>query len=257
MKVIISPAKKMRQDTDFLPARRPPSLLKQTEVLMNYLKTLDIDELKALLHCGNQIAELNHERYQRMNLHRDPTPALFAYDGIQYQYMAPKVFDYDSMDYLEEHLRILSGFYGVLRPFDGIVPYRLEMQAKLQTGFCRNLYDFWRDLIYNELTKDDDVIVNLASYEYSRVVEKYLIDGVRMVTCVFGELWRGKVREKSVYVKMARGEMVRFLAENQVKDVEGLKEFRGRGYAYKEELSDDNTFVFAKQLTVMNMKKGY
>lgn len=160
--------------------------------------------------------------------------------------MAPQVFEYDYFAYIEERLRILSGFYGILKPFDGVVPYRLEMQAKLKTAFCHNLYDYWQDDIYRDLTRNDTTILNLASAEYSKTVEKYLTADVNYITCKFGELIGGKVIEKGVYVKMARGEMVRFMAEKAVEDLDEIKEFNRLGFVYRDELSDEKTFVFVK-----------
>lgn len=143
MQIIISPAKKMKEDIDSFACRDLPALLPRTRVLLRHLRGLDVPSLRKLLSCNDQIAELNYARFQTMDLERDLTPALLAYEGIQYRYMAPAVFTSDALEYVQEHLRILSGFYGVLRPFDGVRPYRLEMQAKLKTDFCASLYDFW------------------------------------------------------------------------------------------------------------------
>jgi len=246
MKIIISPAKNMTSEVDFLPPRNEPVYLDKANKLKDYLKGLSYEELKKLLCCNDAIAKLNYERYQTMDLSGNTNPAILCYDGIQYKYMAPQVFEEAYFDYIEKHLRILSGLYGILRPFDGVVPYRLEMQAKLKTEFCRNLYDYWQDDIYRELVKEDTTILNLASQEYSKAVEKYLTGNIRYVTCVFGELISGKVIEKGVYVKMARGEMVRFMAEKAIEDLEEIKAFDRLGYVYRDDLSNKNTFVFLK-----------
>ena len=143
-----------------------------------------------------------------MDLWQNLTPALLSYDGIQYTYMAPAVFEDGQYDYVQDHLRILYGFYGVVKPLDGVVPYRLEMQAKAAVSGCKNLYDFWDDSLYWEVIDDSRIIVNLASKEYSRCIEKYLRPDDRYITCNFGELEGNKVVQKGVYAKMARGEMV-------------------------------------------------
>ena len=185
------------------------------------------------------------------------SPALLAYDGIQYRYMAPQVFERDYYDYVEKHLRILSGFYGILRPFDGVVSYRLEMQAKLKSDFCNNLYDYWGDLLYQELSDEKgQLILNLASKEYSRTIEKYLDSTVRYVTCVFGEETEDKVIEKRVYVKMARGEMVRYMAENHVTDIDALRGFNRLGFRYGSELSDWDKLYFIRDSNSESMAKG-
>ena len=245
MGIIISPAKKMRTDDD-ISYRQLPVFIKEADVLREYLCGLSYDELKKLWTCNDDIARLNYDRLQHMDLYRNLSPAILSYDGIQYQYMAPQVFEDSYFEYVEKHLRIISGLYGILKPFDGIVPYRLEMQAKLKTDFCRNLYDYWNDKICSELTKDSDVILNLASNEYSKIVTKYLSPDIRLVNCTFGELIGGKVRERGVYVKMARGEMVRYMAENSIEDIEQIKRFDRLGFAYSNELSEQNKYVFLK-----------
>lgn len=246
MKILLSPAKKMNADTDFLEPRRLPALLERTEQLMQYLRSLPYEELKKLLGCNDAIARLNYDRYRKMQLRRNLTPALLSYEGIQYQYMAPHLFTEPQYAYVEAHVRILSGFYGVLRPFDGVVPYRLEMQAKLKTPFCKNLYDFWGGSLFDRLKESNGTIINLASKEYGKAVLPYVPREVRVVTPVFGELCEGKIKEKGVYVKMARGEMVRFMAEHAVSCPEEIRQFCRLGYRYCAERSDNSVFVFLR-----------
>ena len=248
MKLLISPAKKMREDTDFLAPKSVPALLEHARVLADWLRGLDYPALKKLLSCNDAIAELNFRRYQEMDFGRANTPALLAYDGIQYQYMAPQLFTAEQFAYVEAHLRILSGLYGVLRPFDGVTPYRLEMGAKLKTPFCKSLYDFWGDGLYRALTADGtDTLVNLASEEYARAVRPWVSPPVRWIHVVFGELDGKRLVEKGVYVKMARGEMVRFLAERGAETPEAMKDFDRMGYTYAPERSDDTTYVFLRE----------
>lgn len=156
MLFIISPAKKMVDAADSFAWRDMPRFLPQTCELLEAMRTLSYDEAKALWKCSDALAELNYERVQSM----DPacaaacTPAAFSYEGIQYQNMAPQVMTQGQLDYLQRHLRILSGFYGVLRPFDAVVPYRLEMQAKLAVGGARDLYGYWGSRLYEALADD-------------------------------------------------------------------------------------------------------
>lgn len=248
MKIIISPAKKMRTDADYPAPVSQPVFVGQAGKLLCCLRAMSREELKKLWACNDDIAELNYERLRTMELTETGrlTAALVSYDGIQYQYMAPQIFSDEYYRYVQEHLRILSGFYGIVKPLDGVTPYRLEMQARLKTDFCRNLYDFWGDSLYRELTKEDHVILNLASGEYSKSIEKYLTPQDTWITCVFGQLIDGKVREKGVYVKMARGEMVRFLAEKNARTPQEAKSFDRLGFTYQEEYSDDKTYVFIK-----------
>ena len=247
MKIIISPAKKMNVDTDVFGHIELPVFLSRTKELMNYMKGLTFAEAKKLWGCNDKIAEQNFERYASMDLERGLTPAIISYEGIQYQYMSPMVLSEAGLDYIQKHLRILSGFYGILKPFDGVTPYRLEMQAKASVGGFKDLYDYWGDSLYQELTSDGDhVILNLASKEYSKCIEKYIGKDDSFVTCVFGEMADGKVVQKGTLAKMARGEMVRYMAENQIDSLEGAKGFSGLGYVFSEELSSDKEYVFLK-----------
>ena len=247
MRIIISPAKKMNTDTDSLPWRDLPKFLVEAEELAQYLRAMDYDSLKKLWKCNAQIASLNQKRLEDMNLTSNLTPAVLAYEGIQYQYMAPSVFTEAEYDYIQEHLRILSGFYGILKPFDGIAPYRLEMQAKLNTSAGRDLYSYWGQKIANQLFSETDCILNLASKEYSVSVSKYLPSGVKFITCIFAEEKAGKLVEKGTMCKMARGEMVRYMAENQITEPMDLRNFRRLDYVFDENHSDECTFVFIRK----------
>ena len=247
MRIIISPAKKMNADTDTLPWRDLPVFLPQTQQLLDRLRGMSSEELQQLWKCNDQIAALNAQRLRDMDLHRNLTPAIIAYEGIQYQYMAPDVFTQKEYDYVQEHLRILSGFYGVLRPMDGVTPYRLEMQAKLRMGDAKDLYAFWGEALARSVLDAADYVINLASKEYSVCISKYLPKDKRMITCVFGEEKDGKIIEKGTMCKMARGEMVRFMAVNGIENPEDIKAFEGLDYRYDETYSEAQTYVFVRR----------
>lgn len=246
MRIIISPAKKMRLATDIFAWNGLPVFLERTKVLLDWIRGLSYAEQKKLWACNDKIARENASRFAEMDLRSNLTPAILAYDGIQYTSMGPSVFENSQMDYVQRRLRILSGFYGVLKPLDGVALYRLEMQAKASVNGHANLYDFWGDAIYREVLDDSRIIVNLASQEYARCVEKYLIPEDRFVTCVFGEIEHGKVVQKGVYVKMARGDMVRYLAEIQADVPEQIKGFNISGYQFDAERSTDTEYVFIR-----------
>ena len=246
MKIIISPAKKMRVDNDTFVPLSKPAFLDKTEKIKEALTKMELPALQKLWECNDEIAELNFKRLQNMNLERNLTPAVFAYDGLQYQHSAPNVLDEAALDYLQKNLKILSGFYGMLRAFDGVVPYRLEMQARLACDGYKNLYAFWNSMLYDELTKDDGEVLNLASKEYSKAVEPFVKNGVRFVSCIFGTYVNGKLKVKATEAKMARGEMVRLCAENNVQSVDEVKVYNVRGYVFNEEFSSENEFVFVK-----------
>ena len=247
MRIIISPAKKMKVDTDSVPYENLPALLYKTEYLFQMMQKMSPDELKRLWKCNDSIAALNIQRLKTMDIHHGLTPAILAYEGIQYQYMAPGVFTGEEFDYIQEHLRILSGFYGILRPFDGVIPYRLEMQSKFRVGEHKDLYAFWGRDLADSLFSESDCIIDLASKEYSVCVSKYLPEGKRFITIVFGEEKDGKIIEKGTKCKMARGEMVRFLAHNNITDPEGIKGFCDLNYSFSEKYSDENTYTFIEK----------
>ena len=249
MRILISPAKKMKVDTDSFPWRDLPVFLPKTEQLCTQLQGMSDTELKKLWKCNDSIAALNIQRLQNMDLRSRLTPAVLAYEGIQYQYMAPGVFTEQAFDYVQEHLRILSGFYGILKPFDGVTPYRLEMQAKLRVGEAKDLYAYWGDSPAEAIFAETDCIVNLASKEYSVCVSKFLPENIRFITCVFGEEKDGKVIEKGTMCKMARGEMVRYMAENRIEDPNQIKAFDRLDYRFDETRSDDEKFVFIRNAT--------
>ena len=246
MKIILSPAKKMNEELDALAYQGLPVFMEQTEEIMHWMQGLSYAEAKKLWACNDRIAEQNYERFRSMNLTRRLTPAILSYEGLAYQYMAPSVFANGEFDYVQEHLRILSAFYGVVKPLDGVTPYRLEMQAKAKIAGSRDLYDYWGDRLYREVLDDSRIIVSLASKEYAKCIEKYLTPEDLYITCIFGEPAGEKIVQKGVYAKMARGEMVRFMAENSIEDPQEMKKFDRLGYAFREDLSDERTYVFVK-----------
>ncbi|MDD6431948.1 MAG: peroxide stress protein YaaA [Lactobacillaceae bacterium] len=248
MKIIISPARTMQVDTDSLPYQNLPQFLPQTRTILHWMRGLTYDELHRLWwNCSTKIAELNYRRIQEMDLTQRLTPAILAFRGLQYQYMAPDVFTDQGLEYIEHHLRILSGFYGLLRPFDGIVPYRLGMGDRAQVAGSSDLYHFWGDRLAEELYRDNSLVLNLASQEYARAVTPYLTGARHFVTCVFGEVIDGRVKQKATLAKMARGNMVRYLAENNITDLAGVRAFNVANYHYHREYSTSDRLTFIKQ----------
>lgn len=246
MRIIVAPAKKMACEPDAACPLELPVFLDDAAVLLEWMRSLSFAELKALWRCSNAIAYQNIERLTHMNLQEGLAPAIMTYEGIQYTYMAPTVFEDGQLAYVQEHLRILSGFYGVLKPMDGVTPYRLEMQAKVHLAGFSNLYDFWGSRLYHEVIDSSRVIVNLASKEYSKAIERHLEPEDRFLTCIFGELESGRVVQKGVYAKMARGEMVRFLADKGAQNPEEMRDFNWSGYSFDQARSNSNTYVFVR-----------
>ena len=244
MKFILSPAKKMRADDGTLPSALP-CLLPETQKLLSLLQSMSPQQLQTLWRCNDSIAALNLKRIHTMDLRRPAAAALYAYDGIQYTYMAPQVFTEQELDYVQEHLRILYAFYGVLRPLDGVALYRLEMQTKLAGEGFSNLYAFWGDHLAKALgLAPNEPLIDLASAEYSKAVLPHLSSQQPVIRCRFCQWSQGKLVEKGVYAKMARGEMIRFLAETQAQSPLELQHFNRQGYRFMPEYSTPNLYTF-------------
>lgn len=242
MKIIISPAKKMVKNNDDFIYRDYPVFLDKSEKLLQELKSLSFAQLKEVWKCSDKIVKENEIRLKSADLKEDLSPAIFTYVGLAFQYLAPNIMSEESLEYIQEHLRILSGLYGVLKPFDGIIEYRLEMQQALPK--IGDLYSFWQDSIYNEINAE--VIINLASKEYSKCVEPYITKNDKFITIIFAEEIKGKLIQKGTMAKMARGEMVYWMADNNIVDYEDIKKFN-INYEYSDTYSNESEYVFVRK----------
>ena len=246
MKIIISPAKQMQVDTEAMDCTKP-QFLAQTREILAQLQSMTLPELQKLWGCNDALAEQNFARIRSMDLERNLTPAILAYVGLQYTHMGPRVLEQEAWEYVCANLRILSGFYGLLRASDGVAPYRLEMQAKLAVAGKKNLYQYWGRSLYEALTSEDKVILNLASKEYSNVVEPFVGEDVRLVSCIFGcDDGKDGYKVKATEAKMARGSMVRWCAEHNVQSPEEVQAFDTYGYSFRPELSTETDYIFIK-----------
>lgn len=264
LQAIISPAKQMATNSEtFLPKGIPPFPAK-TARLVEALRALERTDgpsgLKALWRVSDKLLAENVERLHAFSPVMDErelddpatarlvSPAVFSYVGIQFRSMAPEVMGLDELEWLQEHLWVLSGLYGCVRPFDAVEPYRLEMGAKLACGGHRDLYDFWGDTIAHAVCENSETctVVNLASVEYAKAVLPQLPAHAQAVTCIFGEgLRNGKPVQRATASKIARGSMVRWMAEHGIEHAQDLTHF-DVGYAFAPELSatDGSTLVF-------------
>lgn len=253
--LVISPAKRMDVVEGPPFALTRPSYLTEAQRIASTLRSLGYEGARSVWHCSDAMARPNWERLATMpeDMTREPrllSPATLTYVGIQYQHLAPQVMNEKELMWLTSHLRILSGMYGILRPFDGVTPYRLEMQAKLAVGGCRDLYEFWGERLLDSLLGDGaDVIVNVASQEYAKAVVPWAQrTGAPVVTCVFGEVRAsdGHVVQRATEAKAARGAFVRWCAETGVEKVEQLERFSERGYRLNRSRSDAETLTFVR-----------
>lgn len=244
MKIIIAPAKIMKIDRDSFPIQSKPQFLDKTRILERFLKSRSNEQLKDLWHASENVTKQSILQLENMNLDERLTPAILAFSGIQYQYMAPDLFTRPALDYIQKNLRILSGFYGMLRPFDGVCPYRLELNTKMVGFRDYSLYHFWGSDIAENLFQEDNIVIDLASKQYTRLVKPYLSQGRQLITVDFQELKNGKWKTVGVHAKMARGEMVRYIAEKQIKNPTDLQDFNDFEFQFEPDVSTKDHYVF-------------
>lgn len=257
MLILISPAKTLDFETPPIINRfSQPDFLSDTKALVKQLQTLSVQEISSLMKISEKLAKLNASRYRTWQPTFDSTnakQALLAFRGDVYQGMNVDSFEQQDFDFAQEHLRILSGLYGLLRPLDLIQPYRLEMgtklaHAKLQDLAANNLYEYWADkltlAINRQLEKlNDQAVVNLASNEYFKAVKPKSLAG-NIITPVFKDWKNNKYKIISFYAKQARGMMTAYIIKNRLNNVEDLKNFSQAGYSFNAELSNDKDLVF-------------
>ena len=246
MKIIISPAKKMKREEYVAPLHRP-MFLKEAGELLSFLRSLSDSEMAKVWKVKGALLSSSLSSLSMLSLEDIGSPAIFSYDGIQYTYMSPSSFTDSMLEYAEKNLRIISGLYGLLRPLDGVGTYRLEMESPISIPGYGDLYSYWGGKIASSLMEDDRLLVNLASAEYSKAVLPYLPSTVTVVTPVFLDWEKGRYVSKGVYAKMERGEMVRFLSETGAETVEDIKKFSSRGYEFSHSLSSPNTLCFVRK----------
>lgn len=254
MLAIISPAKKLDFESEpITDAHTQPILMKDAEVLAKKAKKLKRADLKSMMSISDKLADLNYQRFQDFqppfNL-ANARQAALSFAGDTYVGLDAPTLKKKDLDYAQDHLRILSGLYGVLRPLDLIQPYRLEMGTKFAVNGKEDLYDFWDNRVtdaLNEATRDhkDRRVINLASNEYAKVVQPKNLEG-GIVTPVFKEVKDGKARVLGLFAKRARGMMARYMIVNRVETEKKLKAFNDGGYKFQPDQSDDNTWVFTR-----------
>ncbi|WP_334055618.1 peroxide stress protein YaaA [Polaribacter sp. P097] len=252
MKIIISPAKSLDFESKVETSlHTQPQFLEQSEKLNKKLKTLSKNKLSSLMSISNDLASLNYERNQEWQTPfttDNAKQAIYAFTGAVFQGIDVTTLPEEKLPLLQENLRILSGLYGLLKPLDLIQPYRLEMGTKLKVGRKDNLYKFWDDTVakaLNEELQDDELLINLASSEYFKVIPKKVLK-VPMVTPVFKDFKNGQYKTIMTYAKKARGLMVRYIIDHNVKTIEELKNFDVENYRFSEAMSSEHEIVFTR-----------
>lgn len=224
-----------------------PVYLEQAKEIITVLRKYSPWDLQELMKINESLAMDSADRNITIQFDKNGYPALELYHGIQYKYMRPRDFSEAEKEFAQKHIRILSGAYGILKPYDSIYEYRLEMMTKLHVNGYKNLYEYWNHLLYDDITSETNCIINLASEEYSKCVKKYLRPTDRFITCIFKVYHKGKYKVLATAAKMARGAMVRYIVENKIDEPELLKNFDEDGYTFQANLSSDTEYVFHQQ----------
>ncbi|WP_224483531.1 peroxide stress protein YaaA [Robertkochia aurantiaca] len=253
MKLVLSPAKSLNYESEVPVAKATePAFLEEAVKLNKALREKSPADLQELMGISEKLAELNWQRNQDFEVpfdKKNARQAIFAFDGDVYTGLDAYTISEENIDYLQNSVRILSGLYGVLKPLDLMQPYRLEMGTNFSVGNNKNLYDFWKERITAELNKElkeNELFVNLASKEYFGAVDEKKLK-TAVISPVFKDWKNGKLKIISFYAKKARGSMVRYMVENQVESLEGLKGFDYDDYSYSEEYTKkENEPVFIR-----------
>lgn len=251
---ILSPAKTMRQANQWPLEPATPLFAAEAKQIMQQLKTLDKTTLQPLLSVSGNLLNKAYSFIQSWSFpHQVETsaPAMLAYDGIAFKGLQASDFNDAEWTSAMRHLRLISAVYGMLRPGDAIMPYRLEMQARLQGKSFKNLYDFWGSKIASAIEQDmknagQRWLINIASEEYSKAVLPYLKNHTKVIHAVFKELRGSKYVINTVQAKYARGLMARFIIEHDLNQAGDLRAFDLHGYRFDEQLSDESTYTFIR-----------
>ena len=250
MHVLISPAKTLNMDnsTTLEKVTKSP-FIKESALLINDLKKLKAIEIQNLMNVSSKIAELNAERFHQWSLpfnESNAKAALYAFKGDVYSGIDADNLSKDDLKYAQEHLSILSGLYGLLRPLDLMQAYRLEMGTKFANTGGKNLYEFWGQKITEEVNKrEQEYIINLASNEYFKAVKQKDLNA-EIITPVFKDEKNGTLKIISFYAKKARGMMTRFIIQNRIKNIDEIKNFNLGGYVFSESLTNSKEWVFTR-----------
>lgn len=249
MIIVVSPAKKLGMEPKKIVGKATqPQFLNEANALVDILREKSSKDLQKLMSISEKLGDLNADRYQEFETPFTPEnakQAMYAFQGDTYVGLDAESLSEDDAKYAQDHLRILSGLYGLLRPLDLMQAYRLEMGTKLENKNGKNLYDFWGDKLTNALNKESGPVINLASNEYiSSIQADDLKDG--MITPVFKELKENGPKVIGLFAKRARGMMARYIIENRIEDVADLKNFDIDGYQFQPKASSDSELVFLR-----------
>ena len=249
MLVVISPAKKLNTNLSIAAVPTKPMFSKNATELASVANRLTLSELKNLMGLSDNLAELNSARFASFGNQRS-FPAAFTFAGDTYKGLNANTFSEADIEWAQNHLRIISGLYGLLRPLDEIEPYRLEMGSKLKTEQGNNLYEYWNKTIALEINKlsrktNSKILVNCASQEYFQAVDMTTLK-LKVINPIFMEKKNGENKIISFYAKKARGLMARYIIKNKLKEISDLKKFNLENYNYQKKLSTETNLIFLR-----------
>jgi cytoplasmic iron level regulating protein YaaA (DUF328/UPF0246 family) len=252
MKIVTSPAKLMNvENSTELLKSTTPKFIEQAEFIQSYLKHKSPKYLSELMEISSKLADENWERNQKWKSKptaKESAPAMFAFTGEVYRGLDAKTLDKTAVDYLQKNYRMLSGLYGLLKPSDKVMLYRLEMGRPFVFDEYKNLYEFWREKVTEQLNsemKKNEILLNLGSNEYFKVIDRKKLNHT-VIDFDFYELKEGKLKTIVVYTKHARGLVVRFCAQTNAQNLDDVKAFNYEGYRIDEEKSTDIKLVFTR-----------
>lgn len=251
--VLLSPSKKLDENTNRITKSSQINFKDETLELAKLMQSYSKEDLQNLMKISDNLAETNFQRFQNFksefSLEQGSKQALFLFKGDVYDKMDVENYSDADIEFAQHHIRILSGLYGFVRPLDLIQPYRLEMGKKIANSQGKNLYDFWQAKITAKINQENPngVIVNLASNEYFKAVDKKQLSG-RLVNINMKQLKDGKLKTIGIMAKRARGLMADYIIKNKLNNIEDLKEFSAEGYKFSAELSDESNLTFVLKL---------
>ncbi len=246
MIAIISPSLTMKNCSDDFFNLTLPSQIDMSKKIVEEIRKLSLEDLEKILCVNSKVGKLNFERYENLKFDEFGSPAILSYTGTAYKNIKPSIFNEEEIKFCSEHVRILSGLYGVLKPYDSIYEYRLELKTRINILGNEDLYKYFGDSMYKNLVNCDRKIVNLCSSEYSKAIIPYLSHEDEFLTCSFKINKNGILKSISTDAKASRGSMINFIVKNKINDFESLKNFNDNGYTFDERLSNSTEYVFVK-----------
>ncbi|WP_242821409.1 YaaA family protein [Candidatus Arthromitus sp. SFB-rat-Yit] len=223
-----------------------PTYIEKAKEIVYKINSLSDEEIRNIMGIDGELLKINRCRYKKFKFDLNGNPAILSYTGTVYKNINANVFDNEEIEFCKDHIRILSGVYGILKPYDSIYEYRLEFKTKVKIGEFKDIYAYFGKCIYDDLVTYDNEILNLCSNEYSKAIIPYLSEKDEFVTCSFKIKKNNTIKSYAMDSKITRGKMVNFIVKNKINRYKDLREFNENGYSFNETLSNKNEYIFTK-----------